>query len=193
MTHCSWSSRDWAAATSARARFEALVPRLDGVAPAWETTLPSAREYAVTPRAAAVSAVLTADMPPAPFCWATRSLLAPSWPTLPTMCAPIAAALTGVHRSQPALATAPVALSLPASAAAALRATALARVPPNQAARPTSCSERDRVLGAMAGLLEMPGTGCPAVTRRFPLHAADLRTRTVSSGQAGGPCCSESR
>src|SRR3954453_5774815 len=91
-------------------------------------------------------------MPPTPCCFATRSLFAPSWPTLPTRCAPIAAALTGVHRFQPALTTAPVALSLPASDAATLRATALASVPPNQAARPTSCIERDRVFRAMAGL-----------------------------------------
>src|SRR4051795_3046564 len=131
-------------------------------------------------------------MPPTPCCFATRSLFAPSWPTLPARCAPMAAALTGVHRFQPALATAPVAEALPASAEAALRATALASVPPNQAARPTSCSERDRVLRAMAGLLEMSGTGCPSVTRRFPLHASDLRTRTMRSGPAGGPCCTES-
>src|SRR4051812_5536038 len=61
----------------------------------------------------------------------------------------MAAALTGVQRSQPALVTRPVAASLPASPAAALRATALASVPPNQAERPRSWSVRDRVLRAM--------------------------------------------
>src|SRR4051795_10841510 len=67
----------------------------------------------------------------------------------------MAAALTGVQRFQPALVTAPTFLSLPASAAAAFRATALARVPPNQAARPTSWRERDSVLRAMAELLRV--------------------------------------
>src|SRR3954453_19702013 len=57
----------------------------------------------------------------------------------------MAMALTGVHRSHPTLATAPVSCGLDASAAAGLRATALARVPPNQAARPRSCRDRDRV------------------------------------------------
>ena len=52
----------------------------------------------------------------------------------------MAAVFTGVHRSQPTLATAPVPLGESASAA-----DALASVPPNQAARPTSWSERDRV------------------------------------------------
>ena len=60
----------------------------------------------------------------------------------------MATALTGVQRSQPALATRPVAESLPASAAAAFSATALASVPPNQAERPRSCRDRDRVLRA---------------------------------------------
>src|SRR4051812_7004164 len=64
----------------------------------------------------------------------------------------MATALTGVQRSQPALATRPVAESVPASPAAAFRATALARGPPNQADSPGSCRRRDRVLGAMAGL-----------------------------------------
>src|SRR3712207_2399363 len=63
----------------------------------------------------------------------------------------MASALTGVQRFQPSLATRPV--SLPASAAAALRATALARVPPNQADRPRSCRERARVLRATDELL----------------------------------------
>jgi hypothetical protein len=37
----------------------------------------------------------------------------------------------------------------------------LASVPPNQAARPTSCKERDRVLRAMGNLRE-EGTGTSA-------------------------------
>jgi hypothetical protein len=50
----------------------------------------------------------------------------------------MAAAFTGVQRSQPAFATRPTAESLPASPAAAFKATALASVPPNQAERPKS-------------------------------------------------------
>src|SRR4051794_2328452 len=87
---------------------------------------------------------------PAPPCWAApRSLFARSCPPLPIRWAPMAAALTGVQRSQPAFATRPVAESEPASPAAAFSATAFASVPPNQADRPTSCSVRDRVLRAM--------------------------------------------
>src|SRR5690349_396695 len=67
---------------------------------------------------------------------------------LPTRCAPIAAAFTGVQRSHPVFATAPVAWLPWAWAAAGLSATALASVPPNQADKPTSCRERDRVLRA---------------------------------------------
>src|SRR3954469_9050304 len=62
---------------------------------------------------------------------------------------PIAAAFTGVQRFHPVLATAPTSLGMVASAAAGLSATALANVPPNQAAKPTSCSDRDRVLRAI--------------------------------------------
>src|SRR4051794_30681079 len=67
----------------------------------------------------------------------------------------MAAALTGVHLSQPAFTTRPVLAWSAAFPAAALRATALARVPPNHAARPTSCSERETVLVDMAS----PGIG----------------------------------
>src|SRR3954469_833962 len=95
-----------------------------------------------------------------PLWRATRSLSPISWPTLPARWAPIAAALTGVHRSQPALVTAPVLESLPASAAAAFSATALARVPPNHADRPTSCRARERVRRAIRVLLGT-GTGPP--------------------------------
>src|SRR3712207_4919176 len=65
------------------------------------------------------------------------------------MWAAIAAAFTGVQRSHPTFATAPVRLDRPASAAAGLSATALASVPPNQAARPTSCSALETVFVAM--------------------------------------------
>src|SRR3954470_20420313 len=79
-------------------------------------------------------------------CWAaSRPRLPTSSPTLPARCAPIAAALTGVHLFQPVLATRPVLSGSVVSAAAGVSATALARVPPNQAASPTSCRERDRV------------------------------------------------
>src|SRR4051795_13090752 len=90
---------------------------------------------------------------PATPCWAaTRSLFPTGWPTLPTRGRPIAAAFTGVQRSQPTLATAPVPVAESACAAAGLSATALASVPPNQADRPTSCRDRDRVSRAMGGL-----------------------------------------
>src|SRR5512132_33270 len=69
---------------------------------------------------------------------------------LPARCIPIATALTGVHRSQPVLVTAPTSLGVVALAAAVFSATALAKVPPNQAARPRSCSDREGVLRAMA-------------------------------------------
>src|SRR3712207_4228378 len=67
----------------------------------------------------------------------------------------MAAALTGVHRSHPTFATAPVRLDRPAAAAARLSATALASVPPNQAARPTSCSEREMTLFCMELLMDL--------------------------------------
>jgi hypothetical protein len=57
----------------------------------------------------------------------------------------MATALTGVQRFQPVLATAPESLWLPAWAAAGFKATALASVPPNHAARPRSCMERETV------------------------------------------------
>src|SRR5215218_10698066 len=119
-------------------------------------------------------------MPATPFCWATRPLLALSWPTLPTRWAPMARALTGVHRFQPSLATRPV--SPPASAAAAFRATALARVPPNQADRPRSCSERDRVLratgellGSSVGIPSYPSAPDSRRSRRLDRRAVALR------------------
>jgi len=68
------------------------------------------------------------------------------------MWAPIATALTGAQRFQPVFTTLPVPLGSPASEAAEFSAMALANVPPNQAARPTSCSERERVLRATGGL-----------------------------------------
>src|SRR3712207_9183273 len=89
-------------------------------------------------------------MPATPCCWATRPRLPISWPTLPTRCAPIAAALTGVQRSQPAFATAPVREADPASAEAGLSATALGSVPPNQAESPTSGREREVEVRATA-------------------------------------------
>src|SRR4051794_34512085 len=93
---------------------------------------------------------------PATPCWAaTRSLFPTSWPMLPARCRPIAAAFTGVQRSQPTLATAPVPVAESASAAAGLSATALASVPPNQADRPTSCRDRERVSRAMGELQEV--------------------------------------
>src|SRR3712207_8131254 len=73
----------------------------------------------------------------------------------------MAAAFTGVQRSQPTFATAPALPGCSAWAAAGLSATALARVPPNQAASPRSCRERDTVLRATgcsfrSGAAEVP-------------------------------------
>src|SRR5688500_15431258 len=130
------------------------------------------RLYAVAPRAAAVSRVFRVDIAATPSCRATRSLCAASCPTLPTRCAPMARALTGVQRSQPALATRPVSRSLPASAAAAFRATALARVPPNQADSPRSCRARETVLRATAMLL---GSGAEPASYPPPFRACPLR------------------
>src|SRR3712207_2526278 len=87
------------------------------------------------------------------------------------MWAAIAAALTGVQRSHPTFATAPVRLDRPASAAAGLRATALASVPPNQAARPMSCSALETVFVAMG---ESPWeVGCVLPTYPSPEAAND--------------------
>src|SRR5829696_425781 len=123
---------------------------------------------------------------PATPCWAaTRSLLARSWPTLPTRCAPMAAALTGVHRSQPALATRPVAESLPASPAAAFSATALASVPPNQAERPRSCRVRDRVLRAMTSSLQREGRS-PHYPRRSGVMPVARNLNPASGAVAQG-------
>src|SRR5688572_10544436 len=91
---------------------------------------------------------------PTPRWPASREVLPPSCPRLPATWSPMAAALTGVHRSQPTLATAPVREAESAWEAAGLSATALASVPPNHAARPTSCSERDRVLRGMGPPIE---------------------------------------
>ena len=67
----------------------------------------------------------------------------------------MATALTGVQASHPALETAPVERASEAAAAARFSATALASVPPNQAARPTSCSEREMTLFCMELLMDL--------------------------------------
>src|SRR4051794_10546901 len=91
-------------------------------------------------------------MVPTPFWPATRPLFPTSWPALPTRCAPMAAAFTGVHRFHPSLATAPESAGSIVAPAARFRATAFASVPPNQAASPTSCRDLVTVL-ATAKLL----------------------------------------
>src|SRR3954464_3918625 len=85
----------------------------------------------------------------------------------------MAAALTGVHRSQPAFTTRPVLAWSPACPAAVLSATALARVPPNHAARPTSCSERETVLVDMGS----PGVGFTVGGSAIPIGAEGTRGR----------------
>jgi hypothetical protein len=105
------------------------------------------------PKAAAVTAVLITDIEATPDCVASRSLLPRSWPTEPTMVAPMATALIGVQASQPVLATRPALLGSDASPAARLSATALANVPPNQAARPRSCSNREGKFGTLVLLM----------------------------------------
>jgi hypothetical protein len=56
----------------------------------------------------------------------------------------MAAALTGVPLFQPVFATRPVPFAVSASAEAGLSATALAGVPPNQAARPHEAFQETR-------------------------------------------------
>src|SRR4051794_14231511 len=92
----------------------------------------------------------------------------------------MAAPLTGVQWSQPALATAPRSVEPPACAAAGFRATALARVPPNQAARPTSCIEREIVSRAITFL---PGGICAL---RYPRGPRKTRSGTACRGAAPG-------
>src|SRR3954452_21477338 len=98
----------------------------------------------------------------------------------------MATPLTGVQWSQPALATAPRSVEPPASAAAGFRATALARVPPNHAARPTSCIEREIVSRAITFL---PDRICGL---RYPRGSAEntsrdgLLPRQPDSGDACG-------
>ena len=93
----------------------------------------------------------------------------------------MAAPLTGVHRSQPAFTTRPVLAWSAACPAAALRATALARVPPNHAARPTSCSERETVLVDMGS----PRVGFTVGGRAIPLGAVGNRPRPARSTGPG--------
>src|SRR3954454_20410682 len=96
-----------------------------------------------------------------------------SSPTLPARWAPIAAALTGVHLSHPVLATRPVPLAESAWAEAGLSATALARVPPNQAARPTSCRDRERV--SCAKMSSILGCGLGTATPPPPGYTDSAR------------------
>ena len=94
---------------------------------------------------------------------------------------PMAAALTGVQRSQPVLATRPVLAWSAACPAAGLSATALASVPPNHAERPTSCSERERVLVDMGS----PRVGFTVGGRAIPLGAVGNRPRPARSTGPG--------
>src|SRR4029453_5579975 len=97
-----------------------------------------------------------------PDCVASRSLLPRSWPTEPTMVAPMATALIGVQASQPVLATRPALLGSDVWPAALLSATAFANVPPNQAARPRSCSNREGKFGTTRSpyvRLNLPASG----------------------------------
>src|SRR3712207_5451186 len=111
------------------------------------------------------------------------------------MWAAIAAAFTGVQRSHPTLATAPVRLDRPASAAAGLSATALASVPPNQAARPTSCSALETVFVAM-GEISLGGreVGCVLPTYPPPRAANDglpgpRRSVDWAAARGSAPLC----
>ena len=67
----------------------------------------------------------------------------------------MAATLTGAQAFQPALVTRPASLYRSVSPAARLRLTAFARVPPNQAAKPTSWRARDGKLRTMSFLFEV--------------------------------------
>src|SRR5215217_2288851 len=79
----------------------------------------------------------------------------------------MATALTGVHASQPALATRPASLASVVWPAARLSATALASVPPNHAARPTSCSSLEGKFSTIRPPCEI---GVVPDLRRFPRY-----------------------
>src|SRR5512132_1481684 len=118
---------------------------------------------------------------------------------LPARCIPIATALTGVHRSQPVLVTAPTSLGVVALAAAVFSATALAKVPPNQAARPRSCSDRESVLRAMAPS-SVTLTRCCGCRKRLGVAASgvapatrDRLTAPVAGGEHAPPGCDGDR
>src|ERR1700710_637360 len=63
----------------------------------------------------------------------------------PIKCAPMAAALTGVHSAQPTAATRARSCESRTAAAAPLTPTAPISEPPNHAAAPRSCRERTTV------------------------------------------------
>jgi hypothetical protein len=86
------------------------VPEDTGTLVSSDTLRPRTLLYPVMPKAAAVRAVLITDIEATPDCVASRSLLPRSWPTEPTMVAPMATALIGVQASQPVLATRPALL-----------------------------------------------------------------------------------
>ncbi|WP_198141619.1 hypothetical protein [Micromonospora sp. ATCC 39149] len=90
-------------------------------------------------------AVFTALIRPTPDWASIRGLSVASSPTAPARCAPIAAALTGVHRAHPAEATGSRWVESLICVAAPLTPSAPISEPPNQAARPRSCIERRAV------------------------------------------------
>src|SRR5215203_7127498 len=79
----------------------------------------------------------------------------------------MATALTGVHASQPALATRPASLASVVWPAARLSATALASVPPNHAARPTSCNSLEGKFSTICPPCEI---GVVSALQRFPRY-----------------------
>src|SRR5215207_9237321 len=102
------------------------------------------------PSAATVRAVLIVAVAPTP-CWpASRPLLAPVSTTPPARWAAMPARFSGVQRAQPELATRSRWLGSWTTAAAPLTPVAPISEPPNQAARPTSCRVRARVLSVDA-------------------------------------------
>src|SRR5829696_278275 len=96
----------------------------------------------------------------------------------------MATALTGVHASQPALATRPASLASVVWPAARLSATALASVPPNHAAKPTSCNSLEGKFSTIRPPCEI---GVVPDLRRFPRYPMQFAANSqVLLPQRGG-------
>src|SRR5215217_3037022 len=146
IAHCNTVSWRCALAAWTGVPLVGVVPSSTGAPSACSSLALSIRDQAVVARASPVSAVLVMVAVATPRWLATRPLLAASRIVPPARWAAIPAKFTGVHRAQPALATRRRCWGWSTAAAAPLSPTAPISDPPNQAARPTSCRLRARVL-----------------------------------------------